>query len=177
MQVFILGINHQIQWVRLWSTGSSRSGEIERFEQDQKDKFRQLLRRTIAEKKAQFLGEETKHKEPSIAEEVCGQGCLYANIEMDPDERARQDIPANYENDPAIPASEKARFNELRENHMFREAMTKAGNADSIIIICGRNHSPTLADKFRAVNCNVEVSDIQNESWYMEDWVSQMMQL
>src|SRR5215467_3868490 len=102
MRILILGINHQIQWSRIWSYSSS--GELERFERDQKDHFRELLRSKIAERKAQFIGEETKYGEPSIAEEIAAKvptpGCRHSNIEMHPDERTARKIPANYERDP-----------------------------------------------------------------------------
>jgi hypothetical protein len=57
--------------VRIWSYSSSR--ELERFEQGQKDHFRELLRKRISERGVQFIGEETKHGEPSIAHEVCAR--------------------------------------------------------------------------------------------------------
>lgn len=42
MRVLIFGLNHQIQWSKIWSYSSS--GELERFERDQKEHFRELLR-------------------------------------------------------------------------------------------------------------------------------------
>jgi hypothetical protein len=55
VRVPILGVNHQIQWVRIWSWSSS--GELERFERDQKDRFRGILRKSIAEREVQFVAE------------------------------------------------------------------------------------------------------------------------
>jgi hypothetical protein len=80
---------------------SSSTGELESFEQDQKDHFRQLVRNRIAEREVQFVGEEMKDGELSIVHEVCAsEKCPYANIEMHPDERAKRGIPNNYESDP-----------------------------------------------------------------------------
>jgi hypothetical protein len=176
--VLILGINHQIQWVRNWSAGSSRSGEIERFEQSQKDQFRELLHKRIAERAAQFIAEETKHGEPSIAHDVClDKGCHYANIEMHPDERAEQNIPANYERDPTVTPEQKTRFHQQREEYMFGKSIVEGAGAKNVIVICGRYHRPALAKKFREAGHQVDEADIQDEPWYIEDWMSYMMRL
>jgi len=178
MRAYILGINHQIQWVKLWSAGSSAGGGPERFEREQKDKFRELLRKRIAERNAQFVGEETKHGEPAIAHEVCDSvGCRYENIEMPLEERKARKIPPNYENDRTIQPSEMDRFNKLREDFMFRKFFVEAGGEESAIAICGRNHAATLAERFRSAHHTVEVADIQEEFWYVEDWQTQMMRL
>ena len=74
----LFGINHQIRWTRVWSAGSSASGELERFEKEQKDLFRELLRSKIVERGVTFVGEETKQDEPSIAENLCASNrCDY----------------------------------------------------------------------------------------------------
>jgi hypothetical protein len=118
VQVLILGINHQIQWVQIWSWSSG--GELQRFEAGQKDQFRELLRKRISERGAQFIGEETKHGEPSIANEVCiSAACRYANIEMHPDEREKRKIPTDYESDPNVTAEQKTGFHQQREEYMF----------------------------------------------------------
>ncbi len=174
--MLILGINHQIQWVRIWSCSSG--GELERFEQGQKDKFRELLRKRIAERAVQFIAEETKHGEPSIAHELyASEGCRYANIEMHPDERAERKIPNNYEIDPNVPQEQKTQFHQQREEYMFEKAIAEAGDAESIIVICGRSHTPALASRFRDAGHRVEEADIQDEPWYIEDWMGHMMHL
>jgi hypothetical protein len=176
VRILILGINHQIQWVRIWS--GNTTGALGRFERSQKDQFRGMLRKRIAERQAQFVCEETKHGEPSIAEEVCAsEGCRYVNIEMHPDERRERKITGNYENDPDLGEKEWAYFNEQRENHMFREILARAGDAESIIVICGRNHVSALATRFRECGHEIEEGDIQGESWYIEDWMDHMRRL
>jgi hypothetical protein len=176
VQVLILGINHQIQWVRIWSYSSG--GELERFEQGQKDQFRELLRKRISERGVQFIGEETKHGEPSIANEVCAStGCCYANIEMHPDERIERKIPANYESDPNVRQAQKTRFHQQREEYMFERVVGGTGDAKSIIVICGRYHTPGLASRLRGAGHQVDESDIQVEPWYVEDWMEHMMRM
>jgi hypothetical protein len=48
----------------------SSSGALEQFERGQEEQFRELLRKKIGDRKTQFIVEETKHGEPSIAAEV-----------------------------------------------------------------------------------------------------------
>jgi hypothetical protein len=176
VQVLILGINHQIQWVQIWSYSSG--GELERFEEGQKDQFRELLRGRITERGAQFIGEEAKHGEPSIAQDVCASGgCRYANIEMHPDERAERKIPTNYESDPNVSVEQKAQFHQQREGYMFEQAVAGAADAGSIIIICGRYHTAGLASRLRQGGHQVDEADIQQEPWYVEDWMEHMMRL
>ena len=63
----------------------------------------------------QFVGEETKHGDPSIVHEVCtSEKCRYANLEMHPDERAKRKIPNNYENDSHMPQEEKTQCDQQR---------------------------------------------------------------
>jgi hypothetical protein len=176
MRVLVLGINHQIQWVRIWSLSST--GELERFERSQKDQFRELVRRRIAERGVQFIGEEAKHGEGAIVKEICdSDGCRYANIEMHPDERATRRIPNNYEANPNMSAEQKEAFHQEREEYMFGRAVAEAANAESIIVICGRYHTPGLARRFRAAGHQVDEADIQSESWYIEDWMIHMLRL
>ena len=176
MQVLILGINHQIQWVRIFS--SSTGGVLERFEESQKAQFRELLRRTIVDRKVQFIGEEAKHGEPSIVQAVCdSNGCGYANIEMHPDERVARSIFANYDSDSTLLAEQKERFHQEREKYMFGRAVAESRGAENIMVICGRHHRSALAKEFREASHQVDEQDIQAEPWYVEDWMTHMMRL
>jgi hypothetical protein len=58
---------------------------------------------------------------------------------------------------------------------MFEKAIEEARDADSIIVICGRNHTSALASRFREAGREVEEADIQSEPWYIEDWLAQML--
>jgi len=173
-----MGINHQIQWVRIWSAGSSSSGNIERFEREQKDHFRELLRKRIIEENLQFIGEETKHGEQSIAEQLCSsiEECRHANIDMTLDGRAARNIPVNYENLRITP-SEQAFFNQKREEYMFKKAIEESRGAERAMMICGYQHTEALANRFRKAGHEVEEADIRNEPWYIEDWLSQMQRM
>jgi hypothetical protein len=176
MRILILGINHQIQPARTCS--SSTSGELERFEQRQKDQFRTLLRKRIAERGVQFIGEEAKHGQESITQLLCSSdGCRYANIEIPPDDRAARNIPTNYEEHAGVPPHQKTLFHQEREEYMFKTTIAEVRDAESIIVICGRFHTPALASRFREAGHNVEEADIQSEPWYIEDWMAHMMRM
>jgi hypothetical protein len=112
MRILIVGINHQIQPTNNYSY--STSGALERFEQQQKDHFRELLSTKIAERTVELVGEEAKHGNESIATQVCeGLAIRYINIEMTPEERSRLRIPAGYdEEDSNVSEAEKQRGNQ-----------------------------------------------------------------
>jgi hypothetical protein len=176
MRALIIGINHQIQPVRIGS--SSTSGELERFEQGQKDQFRELLHKRIAERSVQFIGEEARHGQESIAQRACAsKGCRYANIEIPPDERAAQHIPTNYEEDETLSREQKDSFHSQREAYMFEKTTAEAHDAESALVICGYSHTPALAKRFREAGHDVAETDIRDETWYVEDWVSHMFRL
>ena len=104
-------------------------------------------------------------------------GCRHANIEMHPDERAKREIPTNYENDPNASDDQKMQFNQQREEYMCAKAVAEAADAQSIIVICGRNHGAALASRFRGAGHQVDEADIQSETWYIEDWMDHMRRL
>src|SRR6267143_382459 len=159
MRILIIGINHQIQPRRIGS--SSTTGALEKFEQDQKDKF---------------VGEETKHGQDTVTRKRCElHGCRYANVEMVPEERSAREIPPGYEEDETMPRNDKSRFHLEREEYMFHATTKEAHAADSIIVVCGSFHTQPLAHRFREAGHSVEETDIRAESWYVEDWQSHML--
>ena len=176
MKILILGINHQIQTSTIGS--HSTDGSLERFERGQKEQWDLLLQRTIDERAADFIGEEARHGWESIAKAVCeAKACRYTNIEIPPDERAAKNVPTDYESDASKTPEQKLEFHQQREEYMFQKTIEKAGEAKSLIVVCGRYHTPQLAKKFRDAGHTVEEGDILNEPWYVEDWFSHMMRL
>jgi hypothetical protein len=176
MRILILGINHQIQSVRI--RGYSSRGEMERFEADQKKRFRELIRGLVTDRNADYIGEETEHGERSIAEDVCAEvGCGYANVELHPDQREKRGIPNDYESREDLTRQQKDGFHQQRESCMFEKTLTEAKDRGSIIVICGRHHSPALAKLFRENGHEVEEIDIKSEGWYVEDWLDHVIHL
>jgi hypothetical protein len=106
MRFLIVGVNHQIQPARIMSM--STDGSLEAFARDQKEGFGQLLREDIRSRGVQFVGEEARYGEESIAQRVCQQEkCGYANVDMTPEERERRNIPPGYYENANLPEGGK----------------------------------------------------------------------
>lgn len=171
--VLILGVNHQIQ-----RPFGSNSRACREFVQDQKQRFSQLLCDQIRKFQIKFVGEEANRAEPSIVKEVCGeQHCSYVNIEMTTQVRVARKIPSQYNEDHALSDTEKARGNRERELHMVEQVLVNAQGSDNILVVCGSKHSVALAEDFRAARHSVEIDDLTNYQWYVDDWMEHLMRL
>jgi hypothetical protein len=169
MDVLILGLNHQIQpaMIKNWSS----DGLFQQFEQDQKETFAQFLYDLLHERGIEFVGEEAKHGEDTIAQRLCAQeNYRYSNVEMLPEERRQRNIPRDYSDNPNVSQQERDRCNLEREQYMCEQAIVHAAQAHRILIICGRLHmNPIAAELGRQGHC-VQTSDIQEQDWYVENW-------
>jgi hypothetical protein len=96
VRILIIAVNHQIQPAQIKSM--STNGSLEAFERDQKEKFGELLREQIRGRGVQFVGEEARHGEESVAQRVCQQAGLrpVTNIDMTPAQRQVHNIPPGY---------------------------------------------------------------------------------
>jgi hypothetical protein len=175
MQILIIGINHQIQPVQIKSASSD--GKAEEFERDQKERFGALLRTEIQKRGVQLVAEEALHGEETVTGRVCQiEKCKYANVEMTPEERASRNIPAGYNEDiPNLSEDEKERCNREREEHVVTKTLAAAGDANSVIMVCGRFHTNRLATLFHDRGHTVQTTDLQNQPWYIEDWTMHIM--
>ena len=171
MHILIIGLSHQIQ--RPFWSSDKRACE---FAQYQKARFAQLVRETIQTCVIEFVGEEANHQEESIAEMVCKEeACRYSNIEMTPDERMLRKIPAGYNEDTALSEIEKTKGNRQREEYMANRVIAEARDSGHILVICGRMHSDSLAAIFRAGGHSVQIDDLLNQDWYIENWQNHIM--
>jgi hypothetical protein len=169
--ILILGLNHQIQRP-FWSSDRRALA----FAQDQKERFAQLIREQIRTRNVRLVGEEANPAEESIAESICTEErCRYTNIDMPSDKRAERQIPPGYNENDTVPEAEKTRGNREREDYMVAKVLATGGECDSVLIICGRDHSEPLADFFLAGGHTVETEDLRNSSWYVEDWKHHIM--
>ena len=177
MRILIIAVNHQIQSAQIKS--GSTDGRLEIFERDQKERFGELLRNQIRARRIEFIGEEARHGEETIAQRVCQQeGCRPAtNIDMTRAQREDRSIPPGYHEDTSMPQAEKDRCNREREAHMVSRVLAEAGNADSIAVICGRFHAEAIAHQLSKLGHSVDRLDLQNQDWYIEDWMAHMLQL
>jgi hypothetical protein len=176
VRIHILGINHQVQPADIRSWGSN--GEPQRFEQDQKERYAALVEQVVRENNVEIVAEETQHGLDTVTRRACERAnCRCANIEMPPDVRTARGIPPGYnENENTAPA-DCVRWNRDREDYMATQAITEAGDAQSAMVICGRMHVRPLAERFSEAGHTVETSDLQDHSWYVEDWMTHMMRL
>ncbi len=115
--------------------------EIEQLEGEQKDRLAQAIDRIIQREKP-------------------------------PAERSQKGIPPDYldTNHPYTPKQRDA-WNSEREQHMVQSAISSAGTSDTIIILCGRDHTDSLAKRFHDLGHVVETYDLNQENWYVEDWL------
>lgn len=151
--------------------------EIEQLEREQKKAFAQTIHQTIQEENAQFVGEEGEHGVSLIAAvEAQRLGCKHINIEMTPAERAQKGIPHDYTNPSPYTKEQKESWNSEREEHMVQRAISGAGSSESIVILCGRDHSDSLAERFRTLEHDVEISDLNEEEWYVENWLKHIFE-
>jgi hypothetical protein len=173
MRVLIIGLNHQIQSARI---GWSSDRKAQAFMDDQKNRFAKLLRDEIRNRDVRFIGEEARHGDVSVAETVSrAEAIPYANIEMSPDTRSQASIPIGYNERMIVPDVDKARWNQQREQHMLNALIAGAGRAESVLAICGRMHVTPVATSLQRLGHWVEVSDLQDQDWYVEDWLDHML--
>jgi hypothetical protein len=58
---------------------------------------------------------------------------------------------------------------------MVRSAVSGAGNSDTILILCGRDHTDSLAKRFHDLGHDVGTRDLNHEDWYVEDWLKHIL--
>ena len=169
MNILILGLSHQIQPSALRGGGD----EFERIEVQQKNSFTSLLKSLIENRRVQFIAEDAQSGGLSIAEIVAhDSSCRYTNIEMPPAERQRHNIPENYlSRQSEYSPEQRAQWNRKQEEYMVRMALAMKGDAKSALILCGREHTDSLAVLFRRAGNVVETSDLNKEPWYIENWL------
>jgi hypothetical protein len=174
MLVLVIAVNHQIQPARIKS--GSTDGSVEAFEQSQKEAFGQMLIQHIRQRGVGFVGEEALHGEETIAERVCRlENCAHANIDMTPQERTGRGIPPGYDENDNLSEEERNRCHREREEYMCMTALARAGEAKSILLICGRLHSAPIAARLMQLGHSVETTDLQELKWYIENWAEHCM--
>jgi hypothetical protein len=173
VNLLIVGLNHTIQPREIRSWGD----DIERLETAQKEEFGKTLSEIIQKRQVEFVGEEAEHGAESIAAFAAHSlGARYANIDMPADERYRRGIPRDYTNKVRpYSAGQRAEWNREREGYMVETALAGAGEADSILILCGREHTDSIAARFRHAGHTVETYDLNRETWYVEDWLQHVL--
>lgn len=155
MRILILGLDHAIQAI----PGN--------FPNPRKNRYERLLKQLVKDRAVGFLGEETYLNERSIAKRVANSvnGVHWEPIEMSSEERDAFGITENQNNRPRANET-RVSSDPIREEYMVRTALEKAGNARSVLILCGRIHADALAERFREAGHDVDTDDLLNYGWY-----------
>ncbi len=173
MRVLVVGIKHQLQPARFLSIGY----EASQLEDGQKQQYARMLLRLIDERGVQFVGEEAKHGIETVTQRIARiRKCRCANIEMPPSERQARDIPPGYADEGSRHSPEDiARWHQEREQHMFEKTIELVAGPESVLILCGRDHTQALAHLFQQAGHAVETYDVNMESWYIDDWMKNLL--
>lgn len=92
--VYLLGCDHYLQEYNL---GESNA-EVRQIEHDLKNTFYSVIERIVQTHKIDFVGEECKPTQATIARAVAIElGCSYAEIDMPAAERERNEIAKDYQ--------------------------------------------------------------------------------
>lgn len=172
--VYIVGCEHHYQRKIKQCFGGP---DIEAFERRHKDYFYRFLEAQIREHGICFVGEEIGQGEETLPGDLAQLGgCGYANIDMPLEERERRGIPHNYSVDGApYSAADIDAWHRIREIWMVRRTLERAGECQSILVVCGRCHQNRLADLFREEGCAAQVIDLASFPWYSQDWMADFL--
>jgi len=137
-KLVILGCYHEIQ----------RAAVVPQYEADQQF-LRSLIPELIEQHNIQFIGEETKQGQESIAAEIATRrGIRYVNIDipLDVQHQIKTRPSTIYNEDKRVVESivhsdkySKA-WNLVREYHMYRTFMEQLGCDECSLLVCGRLH-------------------------------------
>lgn len=161
--IYVLGIDHEIQ-----TFCGKRT-------QEEKDKFKNLLEMLVREHSIQFVGEECNPDKCTIAK------CLASssNIQWQPIEMSREAREAlgiaeeqrnhrqTFDDITCIPSPQKRVLSDgIREEYMVWRTLTKAGDVQNILVLCGSLHAEELYNKFKKHSRNVTVVSLSKCPWY-----------
>jgi hypothetical protein len=181
MKVFVLGVDHELQ-----RTDGLRSPAM-------KQQYRDLLNRIIDEHHVQFLCEEANPCLHYVGQEVSVSRGLpheWKNIDMPQEVREQLGIHEEQSNRAPEPRLGKIKSHigddgyysdykddshvfvprvpsdAVREQYMFERALEGAGNANSILVLCGHLHAPEVAKRFTQAGHAVTLDMLHNYDWY-----------
>jgi hypothetical protein len=166
MKIYILGIDHEIQ-----TLDGGRSTE-------EKAKFEKLLQRLISEHDIKFVGEETHPEKIAVAKLVASSlDIRWEPIEMSQQARkelgiAEEQATMRYEpifENSLVVGSKHTRVpsDGIREEYMVWRTLTKAEEAQNILILCGFSHADELRQRFEKQGYQVTLDSLCNYPWYL----------
>lgn len=165
-KLYILGIDHKIQ-----TLGGRRTTE-------DKSEFDKLLRALVSKQCFEIIGEETYPEKDTIAKAVARS----LNIRWEPIEMSMAardalgiaDEQLHERHEPVfsggIPiASRVVRVlsDGIREEYMFWRTLTRADEAQSILVLCGFSHVDELRQRFEKAGHQVTTDSLCEHEWYV----------
>jgi hypothetical protein len=181
MNVFILGADHELQRVDAWRSD------------DMKREYRDLLTRIVDVHGVQFICEEASPIYTYVGEEITASRGLtrpWRNIDMPQAIREQRriaeeqnhrlveprlgTIKSHVGDDGYYEGRRNGRYrvyqrvpsDAVREEYMYERAIEGAGNANSILVICGHMHAPELEKRFKNAGHTVTIDMLHNYGWY-----------
>jgi len=164
--VYILGIDHEIQ-----TSDGKRSAE-------EKAEFEKLLRALVSEHHIEFIGDETYPEKNAIAKSVAKSlGIPWEPIEMSFAAREAlgiADEQLHERHEPVlsggIPVGSRVvrvLSDGIREEYMVWRTLTRADEAENILVLCGFSHVDELRQRFERACCQVKTDSLCGREWYI----------
>jgi hypothetical protein len=181
MNILVLGIDHEIQMMDAWRSAAMKAA------------YRALLTSKLQQHGVQFIGEEAPPICQTVGQQLSVELALprpWRNIDMS--EQTRKDAGIYEEQMQRVPihrpGAVQTHFHlggfyldlrnsshlfcpripsdAVRESYMSDRALEGAGDASSIMILCGNFHVQGLAEIFGIHGDNVTVDAVYNYAWY-----------
>lgn len=164
--IYILGIDHEVQ-----TFDGSRTAE-------EKAEFDKLLRELVSEHHIEFIGDETYPEKNAIAKSVAKSLQIpWEPIEMSFAARealgiANEQLQERHEPvfSGGIPVGSRVvrvLSDGIREEYMVWSTLTKADEAENILVLCGFSHVDELRQRFERACCQVKTDSLCGREWYV----------
>jgi hypothetical protein len=171
MNILIISIDHFVQRVK--------TGDENTLLRERKDMLETLLRREIPARNVQFISEEAPPLYETIAQRLGNEHDPQMppkNIYMNDDERREAGIYDALKNRPThaeqkgdewVEIEHRIPEDDIREDFFVTETLQAAGNAESIIILCGDMHVHAVKKKLERYGHRVEKDEslITDKRW------------
>ena len=171
MRVLIVSIDHFVQ--------RAKSGRETAALAARKNKLDSLLRREIAARNVRVIAEEAEPRYQTIAQNLANASnsqISWKNIGMNEDERNRAGILDALRNRPThneqrdnqeVEIEHRIPEDDIYEDFMVAETLQGAGEAESLMILCGDMHVQALKEKLKMHGHRVEKDEslITDKRW------------
>jgi hypothetical protein len=161
MDFWIVAIDHGLQLVRTANDSTKTTA--------QKDQLESLLRAEIPQRKVQFIAEESKQGEVTIASvlaDAADPKIPWKNVSMTDAERDAAGIMDALKHRPGHPDHDTMQTwiesripeDEIREDFFIDQTLQHAGDAQSILMLLGDMHVDAVSEKLRKMSHRVSTN-------------------